>query len=203
MSKPPLAYERDIDDRVRKFKKVLEGQEQEEVVVQKYILHGTPYVFKDNEDKYFDLKREIAANFSEHYSNIHMVGSAKLGFSIAPNKLWNPFTIDSDIDIVIVSTKMFEDLWKDVHEFNINLISRTEKEDRNYKRFLEYFFKGWLRPDLLPFSYSVKTDWFDFFTSISYKKYDPQKITGALYHSFNFFEKYHVKNIAKLRIGDD
>lgn len=135
MSKERLVYEPDINNKIEKFKAVLEGRETAKVIVQKYIVHGTPYIFKDDEDKYFDLKREIAANFSEHYNNIHMVGSAKLGFSIAPNKLWKPFTIESDIDIVIISTKLFENLWESVHDFNIGLTSRTKEEDNNYKLF--------------------------------------------------------------------
>jgi len=201
MNEEPLVHETEINNRVKAFKAVLKGHEQEEVIVQKYVVHGTPYIFKDDEDKYFDLKREIAANFSEHYSNIHMVGSAKLGFSIAPNKLWKPFSIESDIDIVIVSTKLFENLWGNIHEFNIGLTNRTKDEDNRYKRFLNYFFKGWIRPDLFPFEYPAKTKWFEFFKSISYKKYGPQKIACALYYSFNFFEKYHIENINKLRIG--
>jgi len=203
MDKQLLTHTIDINNRIEAFKTILKGHENEEVVVQKYIVHGTPYIFKEDEDKYFDLKREIAANFSEHYNNIHMIGSAKLGFSIAPTKLWKPFTIESDIDIVIVSTKLFENLWRNVHEFNIGLTDRKKDEDIRFKRFLCYFFKGWIRPDLFPFEYPVKTEWFEFFKSISYKKYGPQKITGALYHSFDFFEKYHTENIAKMRIGDE
>jgi len=203
MDKQLLTHTIDINNRIEAFKTILKGHENEEVVVQKHIVHGTPYIFKEDEDKYFDLKREIAANFSEHYNNIHMIGSAKLGFSIAPTKLWKPFTIESDIDIVIVSTKLFENLWRNVHEFNIGLTDRKKDEDIRFKRFLYYFFKGWIRPDLFPFEYPVKTEWFEFFKSISYKKYGPQKITGALYHSFDFFEKYHTENIAKMRIGDE
>jgi hypothetical protein len=203
MDRESLAHADDIDSRIEAFKTILKGNEHEEVIVQKYIAHGTPYIFKDDEDKYFDLKREIAANFSEHYNNIHMVGSAKLGFSIAPSKLWKPFTVESDIDIVIVSTKLFESLWGSLHEFNIALTNRTKQEDATYKSFLNYFFKGWIRPDLFPFESSLQTDWFDFFKSISYGKYGPQKVTGALYHSFNFFEKYHTANVAKLRIIDE
>ena len=150
MTKEPLSYDLDIDSRVEKFRAALEGSEHEEVIVQKYIVHGTPYIFKDDEDKYFDLKREIAAHFSEHYNNVHMTGSAKLGFSIAPHKLWKPFDFESDIDVVIISHKLFEESWKDIHRFNLSLTSRTEREDNRYKRFLKYFFKGWIRPDLFP-----------------------------------------------------
>jgi len=92
-------------------------------------------------------------------------------------------------------------LWGNIHEFNIGLTNRTKDEDNEYKRFLNYFFKGWIRPDLFPFEYPAKTKWFEFFKSISYKKYGPQKIACALYYSFNFFEKYHIENINKLRIG--
>jgi hypothetical protein len=204
-----LSYESDIDERIERFKSTLEGHEHEKIIVQKYIVHGTPYIFKDDDDKYFDLKREVAAYFSEeyntseHYTNIHMIGSAKLGFSIAPNKLWKPFTLESDIDIVVVSPKLFEKLWESIHEFNISLISRTDREDKIYQNFLKYFFKGWIRPDLFPFEYPAKTQWFEFFKSISYKKYGPQKIACALYHSFNFFEKYHVENVSKLRRGGE
>ncbi|MBE9100491.1 hypothetical protein [Vacuolonema iberomarrocanum] len=191
-----------INNKIARFKSILAEYESPEVIVQKYIVHGTPHIFKSDEDKYFDLKREIAAHFSEHYNNVHMVGSAKLGFSIAPHKLWKHFTIESDIDVVIVSDRLFERMWEGLHEFNINLVNRTKDEDCNYKRFVNYFFKGWIRPDLFPLNYPVKTDWFEFFKSISYTKYGPQKVSGALYHSFNFFEKYHVKNIEKLRLGD-
>ena len=116
MSEEPLVDELEINNRIERFQSILEGHENEKVIVQKYIVHGTPYVFKDDEGKYFDLKCEIANFFSrnykinEHYNNIHMVGSAKIGFSIAPKKLWKPFSLESDIDIAIISTRLFEHL---------------------------------------------------------------------------------------------
>jgi hypothetical protein len=100
MNREILVDDFDINNRIEKFKAILRSHEHEEVIVQKHIVHGTPYVFRNDEDKYFDLKREIATHFSTHYTNIHMVGSAKLGFSIAPQKLWQPFTIESDIELV-------------------------------------------------------------------------------------------------------
>jgi hypothetical protein len=81
------------------------------------------------------------------------------------------------------------------------LTSRTEQEQRQYKKFLEYFFKGWIRPDLFPFKYPRKNEWFDYFKSISYGKYGSQKIAAAVYYDFNLFEKYHIQNIKKIRVG--
>jgi hypothetical protein len=173
----------------------------EKLIVQKYITHGTPYLFKDDESLYFDLKHEIANHFSENPESVRIVGSAKLGFSIAPHKLWNNFSPESDIDIVIISKAIFENFWCELYDFNIELTSRNYKDQNQYNKFLEYFFKGWLRPDLFPFTYHRKNEWFDYFKSISYGKYGYQKIAAAVYYDFNLFEKYHIKNIKRLRSG--
>ena len=129
-----------------------------------------------------------------------MVGSAKLGFSIAPKKLWANFSEESDIDIVVISEQVFDDYWKELLNFNINVKARTEHEDKNFREFLEYFLKGWIRPDLFPFSYSQKDKWFDFFKTISYGKYGNYKIAGAIFRNEYFFEEYHIRNITKLRL---
>lgn len=197
-----LVSQESIETKINNFKSALCDQSQtDKIIVQKYITHGTPHVFKDNEEKYFELKHEIGTYFSENPESVRIVGSAKLGFSIAPKKLWQPFSLDSDIDIVIISKVIFEKFWHELYDFNINLTTRTEKEQNKYSSFLKYFFKGWLRPDLFPFRYPVTTEWFDYFKSISYEKYGSQKIAAAIYYDFNLFEKYHIQNINKLRIG--
>jgi hypothetical protein len=170
-------------------------------IVDRHILFGTPYIFKAEEDKYYSLKRVIASEFDVSTSNVVMVGSAKLGYSIAPKKLWRPIQENSDIDMVIISDQLFDSFWKQLLDFNINLTYRTEKDQEMYNEFLEYFFKGWLRPDKFPFKYPSKQKWFDFFSSISYKEYDKRKVTGAIYRSEHFFKLYHEINIKKLRSG--
>ncbi|MGF1936021.1 MAG: hypothetical protein RM347_016820 [Nostoc sp. ChiQUE02] len=170
----------------------------EKLIVQKYIIHGTPYIFKDDEGKYFDLQHEIATHFEERPECVLMVGSSKLGFSIAPSKLWNSFSEESDIDIAIISRGIFEKFWSELYDFDISLVSRSEREEQRYKKFLKYFFKGWLRPDLFPFKYYRTNEWFEYFKSISYK-YTPQKIAGGIYYNSDLFEKYHMQNIKNLR----
>lgn len=98
-----------INQNIHRFKVALSDSLQtDQLIVKKYIIHGTPYVFKDDDHKYFDLKYEIATKFKENPECVHMVGSAKLGFSIAPTKLWNSFSEESDIDIAIISRTLFE-----------------------------------------------------------------------------------------------
>lgn len=191
-----------IDARIYEFKTVLSDHlNTEKLIVQKYITHGTPYIFKDNEGLYFELKHEIANRFSENPESVRIVGSSKLGFSIAPHKLWKCFSPESDIDVVIISKAIFENFWSELYDFNIGLTSRTEQEQKQYTKFLGYFFKGWIRPDLFPFKYPGKNEWFNYFKSISYGKYGSQKITAAVYYDFNLFEKYHIQNIKRIRVG--
>lgn len=191
-----------INQRIEIFKSALGDRSQtDHFIVQKYITHGTPYIFKNNEDLYFDLKYAIANKFGlKSPEMVRMVGSAKLGFSISPKKVWKHFSEDdSDIDMVIISRSIFESFWTELYDFNIDLTSRKDREQEKYNAFKNYFFKGWLRPDLFPFNFGKRNEWFDFFKSISYGKYGKPKIAGAIYYDFSFFEKYHIKNIHNLR----
>jgi predicted nucleotidyltransferase len=171
-------------------------------IIRKNLLHGNPLIFHENEEKYFFLKQKVANFFNVSTTKVVMVGSAKLGFSIAPKKLWNDFNDESDIDIVVISEDVFDEYWKELLDFNINTKARSEQEDINYREFLEYFLKGWIRPDLFPFNYPKKNEWFEFFKSISYGKYGNFKIAGAIFRNEYFFESYHSRNINKLRTDD-
>jgi len=167
-------------------------------IVQRYLIYGDPFVYAKKLETYYLLKEEIAKEFHTHPHNVIMVGSAKLGFSIAPNQLWKPFSDESDIDIVIVSEVTFREYWEQLFLFNINT-ARNQKEEENFKKFKDYFFKGWIRPDLFDFRFDKKNHWFDFFKSATRKYGDGRKITGALYHNFSFFEKYHMNNLNSIR----
>ena len=170
-------------------------------IVRGYITHGNPYVFQDDEEKYFEIKKRIATKYDINPQEVLMVGSAKLGFSMSPMKLWKPFDEDSDIDMVIISANAFDATWKTLFDFNINLTARAGREDKQYQRFLDYFFKGWLRPDVFPFTYLGKQEWEEFFNSISYGEFGNRKITGAIFRSFDFYEHYQVINIKTIRAG--
>lgn len=47
----------------------------------KFILHGTPFVFKDREDEFYDFRKRIADKFAIYFNEVYITGSAKLGFS--------------------------------------------------------------------------------------------------------------------------
>ena len=82
---------------VKEFKSILKNKKLSDIyIVQKYITFGNSYVF-ESEEMYFNLKKKIADNFQLTPSEVIMVGSAKLGFSINPKRLWKAIDDDSDM----------------------------------------------------------------------------------------------------------
>jgi hypothetical protein len=192
-----------IENRIQILKKALSDSAiSDESIVHRFIIYeGAPYVFEGAEEKYLTLKETIASHFAIHPDTIKMVGSAKMGFSISPKQTWRELNDDSDIDMVLISERIFDTFWKEIFRFNIDLVARTRLADKRYFKFLDYFFSGWLRPDLFPFNNSTKEKWFEYFRSISYGDYGYRKITCAIFRDMDFFQTYHAMNIRQLRAG--
>ena len=141
-----------------------------------------------SQDKYFDLRSEIADHFQLHPNEVLIVGSAKLGFSIVPKKRYRPFCDESDIDVAIVSSKLFDEIWETVFSY-----WHEDGPWPEYDDFIEYFFRGWIRPDKLPRSnvVQVRRDWWEFFQKVTRSgMYGDYNIAGALYKSWFFLEHY-------------
>lgn len=186
------------DEKVQEFKDTVSDENNSlEKIIDKYLLFGTPYIFKDDENKFYELKNEIAGFLKVSQTNIFVVGSAKLGFSIAPKKRYKHFNEESDIDIAIIDGATFLRYWKILYEYNTIGRAWSSDEEKTYRKFLEYFFKGWLRPDKFPSTMNEKREWFDFFKSLQ-KKYK-FKISAGIYYDINVFSGYNRENLNSIR----
>ena len=180
-----------IECRIAAFKDDL-AELSDVTMVQKHISFGECYIL--NPDQYFELKQEISREFYTHSSQIVLVGSAKLGFSIAPGKKYQPFGDDSDIDVAIISAELFDQLWAGAFEFWNN---RRLWQDQN--SFKNYLFRGWVRPDFLPTD-KTKNQWFEFFRGLTNsEKYGRYHIGAGVYRSWRYFESYHQRAVTRLR----
>jgi hypothetical protein len=154
----------------------------------KYILGSTCHILNSQQD--LELREKVSTTFDIGFQDVIIVGSGKLGFSIKPNKRYISFCDESDIDIAIVSTKLFEKVWKETYLYNKSGADWPESN-----KFFTYLSKGWIRPDKLPRSkYFTFTDqWWDFFNGLTLsKKYGPYKIRAGLYYSSFFLEEYQM-----------
>ena len=171
----------------------------------KFVLHGTPHVFNGRDDDFYEFRKKIAQKFNIPYHEIYITGSGKLGFS--PFKL-KEFDYDSDIDVAIISPRLFENIMRDISRYQMSFRkARTvvrESELEMYHQFLEYVALGWIRPDKLPISFQMKTfknDWFSFFQSLSYGKSEVgnYKVNAGVFQSYEHLEDYIVNGLIDVR----
>lgn len=171
----------------------------------KHALHGNPKVFAGAEDKYYEFRKRIAKEFSINFAEVLVTGSAKLGFSPFKEK---QFDLDSDIDVAIVSSTLFDHIMTFIHDYQLELRANrktvSEKELARYHNFLEYGAMGWIRPDLLPTSFRVdelKTRWFKFFASLSNGKSEVgnYKVSAGVFKSYLHLEKYTLSGYQSLK----
>lgn len=168
-------------------------------------LHGTPAVFEGREDAYYEFRKRIATQFSINFHEVFITGSAKLGFS--PYKM-KAFDYDSDIDIAIISSELYDRIMAYIHDYQMELRENRKAvsadEINGYHKFLEYGAIGWMRPDLLPTSFRVaelKRAWFDFFDSISYGKSEVgnYKVSAGAFKSYSHLERYTLRGLRLLK----
>lgn len=135
----------------------------------KYIIKSNNWYFTEfqhtpgNEfvDKMDTFKEIIAKCFGVSFHSAQIVGSAKLGFSLSPEKSLKKFIAhasnktekESDIDIAIISEKLYYDIWEKLREgikssfvpyySNIaNSIFKGYINDKHIKN-LDFFRKEW------------------------------------------------------------
>lgn len=194
-----------IDD----FLKTLKSFTDDEQILdfcRKHVLHGIPFVFSGKDEEYYDFRKIISEKFEVPFHEIYITGSGKLGFSYYKQK---PFDYDSDIDIAIISSGLFEKIMKDISQYQMRYRkSRTTVSDielKTYHTFLEYVALGWIRPDKLPISFqmkAIKDDWFSFFSSLSYGRSSVgnYKVAAGVFKSYQHFEDYIVNGLKDLKI---
>ncbi len=173
-------------------------------IVRKYLLHGTPFIFKGNDDSYFEFRSQIANQWKISFHNVLVLGSGKLGYSYHKE---NVFNLESDIDVAIVDVNLYEQFFLYVREFQYQIdnstISLTQDDYKKYHKFLKYMIKGWMRPDLLPSISGLqnkKNEWFNFFKSVSYNncKAGYYKVSAGLFKDFSYMERYYLDSVKKL-----
>ncbi|MBE7564155.1 hypothetical protein H7F10_14735 [Acidithiobacillus sp. HP-6] len=190
------------------FSAELKNKNNEEDVLEfcrKHALHGTPYIFNTRDEEFYDFRKRIAKKFGIPFHEIFITGSAKLGFSPFKKK---SFDYDSDIDVAIVSPRLFERLMTNIAEYQMmirkNRTSVSARELKIYHSFLEYVALGWIRPDKLPVSFqmkAIKNDWFEFFRGISNGKSEAGNyhVNAGVFKSYEHLENYTLSGIKDLK----
>lgn len=142
--------------------------------------------------QHVNLREEIATHFGVHTNEVVVVGSAKLGYSVSPQKKLKGFDDKSDLDIAIVNSALFEKYWQEML-----LAKKTMVDWPDLSQAQKYLFQGWIRPDKLP-NARIRNEWFDFFTDLHGRRTGgPYPVRAGLYYSISFLESYQEYGIRK------
>jgi hypothetical protein len=162
-------------------------------LVQRHITTGSSYLL--DEAQYHLLRARVAAEFGLHANEILVVGSAKLGFSIVKEKRYRAFGEESDIDVAIVSSSLFDEFARATFDF-----WRQQRYWTRYQKYVEYQFRGWIRPDYLPNSLARGQAWWEFFRRLTSEGlFGPYQIKAGLYKSWHYLDSYHAVCIEECR----
>src|SRR6266852_5737731 len=71
----------------------------------------TPYVFDSKPATWDAFRHALGNGLGVGRADIRVIGSARFGFSLTPGRDLGKFRDSSDIDVVIVSDALFDELW--------------------------------------------------------------------------------------------
>jgi hypothetical protein len=163
-------------------------------IVHKHILTGLPVALSP--DDYFALRHEVAVHFDVHPVEVVLVGSCKTGFSLT-DKLqknrprFSKLKPGSDLDLVVVSTRLFEQLWDAV--FDYSRIALAFSKSPEGAEFQSMLFRGWIDPRGLPPGrrFELSNRWVQFFDGFGRnRRFGNRRASARVYRDWSRLAAY-------------
>jgi hypothetical protein len=150
-------------------------------------------------DVYHDFKVAVSNALDVPVKNVAIVGSAKTGYSLTPGRNYSPFGAESDLDLVIVSDRLFIELWESylnfVNSFTGQAYSHIAKNV--FKHFISIKSRDVTGEQLKYFSNWVnKVDHLKLQLELKFKL--PLEVNYRVYDDWKYVEQYHVTGLNAL-----
>lgn len=178
----------------------------------KYIVKSYNWYFSDylqvpqNQlvDKMDSFKEIVSSYFGVTFHSLQIVGSAKTGYSLSPRKVLRPFHDEipgepsSDIDIAVISEKLFQRFWDKLRK-----VKGIWKDRVYYNHLTESIFRGYINEkDLLKIE-GPREELEAIISPANMALQDKlgfiHPITYRLYRSWDDLEEYQIIGIAKAK----
>ena len=164
-------------------------------------LHIPPEEIDDKMD-YF--KEIVSIKLGISFHSLQIVGSAKVGYSLSPNKLFKPFhdeepnTPSSDIDIAIVSERLYQHFWDEARKSK-----KLKYNTRYYDRITKSIYRGYINEkDLLKIEGAGK-EWENLCRPINVELQDKlgfiHPVTYRIYRNWDDLQEYQIIGISNAR----
>lgn len=184
-----------------------------DAIFDRYLLRGTPYVFRTCPERLQDFREHLAHGLGTSPDRILVVGSAKVGFSLDPNAFPRRFLDSSDVDVLVYDRDIFDRVWMSLLVWHYQGKSeRLYRPDRDWARkrrravYLGRFeplrmrYSGLSFPKSLVPLRDLYTAWFNAFQSLSVlPDFATRRASGRLYRTLNHGRLYHVDGLRQIR----
>lgn len=185
-------------------------------IVTRDLLAGPVQAFAPNAQRTLDLlRRQLASKLRVREDSIFVVGSAKTGFSLAPDTFPKPFGPESDIDVVVIDQNRFDRLWLAlIHVAYFERWARRISNVADQKRLVdlrENVALGHINPERCGFRDTVvlRSDttltnesnlWWDAFRGLGHlAEFARREVKGRLYRTRDHVIAYHAQGLDTLR----
>ena len=164
-------------------------------------LHFQPTELVDRMDCFKEI---VSKRLGVNFHNIQIVGSAKVGYSLSPAKLFTPFHDErpdkpsSDIDIAIISDRLYQKFWDELRH-----IKKIRYMQTYYNHLTESIFRGYINEKDLQKVQGLCEEWAELVRPINVALQDElgfiHPITYRVYRSWEDLEEYQIIGISKAR----
>jgi hypothetical protein len=149
------------------------------------------------------FKEIVSARLSISFHSAHIVGSAKIGYSLSPQKPFIPFhdgdrsTQSSDIDIAIISDQLYNKFWQTLRN-----VFKTQYSS-SYNRVTSTIFKGYINERDITAIPGIRREWNELFSPLTKTLQDElsiiHPISYRIYRSWEDLEQYQITGLAELK----
>lgn len=179
-------------------------------LVQHHVFDGETYLFQDKPMALGSLKHHLGSHLNVPERDICVVGSSKLGFSMAPERFPAAIRANSDIDVIVISNELFELVWFTLLRWHYpRRISGLDKSWSDERRRDLYWglmypnrirFQGLTFPEVLKPIRDLGAKWLASFNSLAlYPEFSRYRVKGRLYRSWSHAMEYHIDGLRQIR----
>lgn len=170
-----------------------------------------PYAFASDPSTWDDFRDEFVRGLGVKREDVRVVGSGRLGFSMKPSANLRRFSEKSDVDVVVVSPELFDEVWWALLAAFYPRYQRIDRlsgwlGDRRNEIYL-----GWIIPDKIEIDHrllgprakklgQLKSKWFNVLkVATQHPPLPVEDVKGRLYRSWNHAVLYHTNSLTELR----
>lgn len=198
---------------VDQFKELLLTKPLENIVAE-YVFSGIPFVFRNQPNHLDALRQHLSEALRLTPKDILVVGSARIGFSLNPDRFPRQFLASSDIDVLVVDSRLFDKIWTTVLKWHyprkgLHLGGQDARWMGNMRKYIYWGaivpsnvrYVGLSFPEILKPIRDLSTAWFNAFQSLSlYPEFSAREVSGLLYRTVEHAKLYQIEGLRRIKM---